>query len=405
MSIPGTDESTSSSSMKGWSKVLLIALAAAVGHAFGRFSYGVLLPAVRDDMGINNTLAGSIGAANVGAYLLGTIIVAWATSRYRLINVMRLGLSLVTLGLLLASIASGPWTLAAGLFLTGMGGAFLWIPSPVIAADSLPSDRRHLAVGWLGSGVGLGVMFASILSGILRSSSGDESWSSVYQIQFAVGFVLLLLVLLLIRHQQAIPSGGAGLGGFAALQRMPGWLPLILAYATFGFINLLVIGFFTSRLEDDSGWSTSDAAFAFSVMGFAMVFGGPIFAAMANRFGLRIILASSFAMWPIFLGVVMTGYEVPVLIACAGLGLLFSAFPILITLYVVQNTTPEDYGPSFSAATLAFGVTQIISPPVGGLIADMTGSFTLVFILAGLMGLLGLAATLRLPLEVNNQNN
>ena len=405
MSSPRKEESGSSSSMKGWSKVLLIALAAAVGHAFGRFSYGVLLPAVRDDMGINNTLAGSIGAANVGAYLLGTIIVAWATSHYRLINVMRLGLSLVTLGLLLASIASGPLMLAAGLFLTGMGGAFLWIPSPVIAADALPSDRRHLAVGWLGSGVGLGVMFASILSGVLRSSSGDESWSSVYQIQFAVGLILLLLVFLLIRHQQAKPSGGAGIGGFGALRRMPGWLPLILAYATFGFINLLVIGFFTSRLEDDSGWSTSDAAFAFSVMGLAMVFGGPIFAAMANRFGLRMILATSFGTWPIFLGVVMTGYEVPVLIACIGLGLLFSAFPILITLYVVQNTTPEDYGPSFSAATLAFGVTQIISPPVGGLIADITGSFTLVFILAGFMGLLGMLATLRLPIDVDRQNN
>ncbi|MAJ51379.1 MAG: hypothetical protein CMB82_07190, partial [Flammeovirgaceae bacterium] len=270
---------------------------------------------------------------------------------------------------------------------------------------ALPSDRRHLAVGWLGSGVGLGVMFASILSGVLRSSSGDESWSSVYQIQFAVGFVLLLLVFLLIRHQQAKPSGGAGLGGFGALRRMPGWLPLILAYATFGFINLLVIGFFTSRLEDDSGWSTSDAAFAFSVMGLAMVFGGPIFAAMANRFGLRMILATSFGTWPIFLGVVMTGYEVPVLIACIGLGLLFSAFPILITLYVVQNTKPEDYGPSFSAATLAFGVTQIISPPVGGLIADITGSFTLVFILAGFMGLLGMLATLRLPIDVDRQGN
>jgi predicted MFS family arabinose efflux permease len=399
------DQSGPSSSLTGWSKVLLIALAAAVGHAFGRFSYGVLLPAVRDDMGISNTLAGSIGAANVGAYLLGTIIVAWATSHYRLVNVMRLGLGLVTLGLLIASLARGPLMLASGLFLTGMGGAFLWIPSPVIAADALPNDRRHLAVGWLGSGVGLGVMFASILSGVLRSSSGDESWSSVYQIQFFVGLVLLLLVLISIRHQQAAPSGGAGLGGFSALQRMPGWLPLILAYATFGFINLLVIGFFTSRLEDDSGWSTSDAAFAFSIMGLAMIFGGPIFAAVANRFGLRRVLATSFGLWPIFLGIVMTGYELPVLIACAGLGLLFSAFPILITLYVVQNTTPEDYGPSFSAATLAFGVTQIISPPVGGLIADLTGSFTLVFILAGFMGLLGVMATLRLPIDVNDPGN
>ena len=41
--------------------MLLMALSAAVGQAFGRFSYGVLLPAVRDDMGISNTLAGFIG--------------------------------------------------------------------------------------------------------------------------------------------------------------------------------------------------------------------------------------------------------------------------------------------------------------------------------------------------------
>ena len=52
---------------RGWIVVLLMALSAAVGQAFGRFSYGVLLPAVRDDMVISNTLAGFIGGANVGA--------------------------------------------------------------------------------------------------------------------------------------------------------------------------------------------------------------------------------------------------------------------------------------------------------------------------------------------------
>ena len=397
MENPRTDDVKSRPPFSGWAVVLLVALAAAVGHAFGRFSYGVLLPAVRDDMGITNALAGSIGAANVSAYLLGTIVVAWATSRYRLANVMRLGLVLVTIGLFMASLATGPWSLSAGLFLTGMGGAFLWIPSPVIAADALPTEQRHLAVGWLGSGVGLGIMFSSVVTGMLRSSEGDSSWSSVYQIQFGVGLILLLLVLIFIRHHQEAPSGGAGIGGFAALQRMPGWLPLILAYSTFGFINLLVVGFLTTRLEDDSGWSTGDAAFAFSLMGLAMIFGGPIFAAFAKRIGIRLTLAMAFGFWPILLGVVMLGLSMPVLLACLGLGLLFSAFPILITLYVVENTTPEDYGPSFSAATLAFGITQIISPPVGGLIADMTGSFTIVFLLAALMGVLGLMASLRLP--------
>tara|TARA_B100000809_G_scaffold186401_1_gene184563 strand:+ start:1224 stop:1409 length:186 start_codon:yes stop_codon:yes gene_type:complete len=47
----------------GWTTVLLIALASAVAQSFGRFTYGVLLPAVRDDMGITNTQAGFIGAA------------------------------------------------------------------------------------------------------------------------------------------------------------------------------------------------------------------------------------------------------------------------------------------------------------------------------------------------------
>ena len=122
----------------GWLTVILIALSAAVGQAFGRFSYGVLLPAVRDDLGISNTLAGLIGAANVGAYLLGTLMVAWATSHYRLINVMRVGLILATLGLLLASLSSSPWLLAMALFVAGIGGALLWIPAPVIAADALP---------------------------------------------------------------------------------------------------------------------------------------------------------------------------------------------------------------------------------------------------------------------------
>jgi MFS family permease len=76
---------------------------------------------------------------------------------------------------------------------------------------------------------------------------------------------------------------------------------------------------------------------------------------------------------------------------------LFSALPTLITLYVVENTNIKDYGPSFAAATLAFGIAQTISPPIGGYLADLTGSFTLVFMLAALMSIIGLLATLKLP--------
>lgn len=381
----------------GWIIVILVALTAAVGQSFGRFSFGILLPAIRDDLGISNTLVGMLGAANVGAYLLGTLAVAWATSRYRLIKVMRLGLVLATLGLLVASVAGSAAMLAFSLFVMGVGGAFLWIPAPVIAADAMPASRRSIAVGLMSSGIGLGVMFASVLSGGLRSSLGDSAWSSVYQTQCAIAVVVLVLVLLLVRHQQDLPSGSGGLGGFGALQRMSGWLPLLVAYSAFGFMYLLVMGFLTTRLEDDNGWYTADASLAFSVMGFAMIFGGPIFTTIAQRLGVRKTLAIAFGLWPLMVGVVLSGVFALVVPACVVLGLLFSGLPILITLYVVENTTAADYGPSFAAATLAFGIAQTVAPPIGGVIADQSGSFLFVFLLSAATSLVGLVAALKLP--------
>ena len=391
------DTKKSIAARSGWVIVMIIALAAAVGQSFGRFSFGVLLPAIRDDLGITNTLAGLLGATNVGAYLLGTLAVAWATSRYRLLNVMRVGLVLATLGLLIAGATKGPWVLAAGLFIAGIGGAFLWIPAPVIAADAMPAHRRPVAVAMMSSGIGLGIVFVSVLSGGLRSTQGDGAWSSVYQIQFGIGLLLLVLTLLLVRHQQAAPAGGSGIGGFAALQRMPGWLPLLVAYSAFGFMYLLVMGFLTTRLEDDNGWSTDDASLAFSLMGLAMIFGGPLLTAIAQRLGVRLTLAVAFGLWPVLVGVVLTGQLTLTLMACVGLGLLFAALPTLVTLFVVQNTSAQDYGPSFAAATLSFGIAQTIAPPIGGLIADQTGTFLLVFILSGIVSLVGMAASLRLP--------
>ncbi|MDG1703145.1 MAG: YbfB/YjiJ family MFS transporter, partial [Pseudomonadales bacterium] len=91
---PGSPPKERRFRVNGWVVVTLIALSATVGHAFGRFSFGVLLPAVRDDLGISNTLAGFIGGTNVGFYLIGTLLVSWMAGRYRLLGIMRLGLLL-----------------------------------------------------------------------------------------------------------------------------------------------------------------------------------------------------------------------------------------------------------------------------------------------------------------------
>jgi len=380
-----------------WVSVALIALGAAVAQAFGRFAYGVLLPAVRDDLGISNTVAGAISAVNVGGYLLGTLLVAAIASRIRLLEVLRLGLALTVVGLIVAAVASTPAVLAIGLLLTGIGGAAVWIPAPIIAADAMRAKHRPMAVGLMGSGIGIGIVFTGFISAQVRVSQGDAGWSTVFWIDAIIACAALAGAVLLVRHQQGQPSSRGGFGGFGALRRMRGWLPLTLAYSAFGFMYLLIIGFLTTRLEDDSGWSAQSAAYAFTLLGIAMVFGGPLSIWVRKRLGSRATISMVFLLWSVLTLVVLSGATLPTLIAVVGLGMLFTSLPGLVTVVVVENTSANDYGPAYSAITLAFGLAQTISPQVGGVIADLTGSFTWVFVLSSMFGVLGLVAARALP--------
>ena len=115
---------------------------------------------------------------------------------------MRVGMVLAVVGLCGASFSSSAMMLGLSLLITGIGGALLWIPAPVIAADAIPANRRPLAVGLMGSGIGFGILFISTVSGRLRDSMGDAAWVAVYQVQRYIGVVVILMQFLLVRHQQ-----------------------------------------------------------------------------------------------------------------------------------------------------------------------------------------------------------
>jgi MFS family permease len=80
-----------------------------------------------------------------------------------------------------------------------------------------------------------------------------------------------------------------------------------------------------------------------------------------------------------------------------GFGLIFGGIPTIVTLYFVQNASLADYGPSYAAGTLAFGVAQMISPQIGGVVADLTGSFALVLVFSAVFAFGGSIAALSLP--------
>ena len=380
----------------GWWAVLLVALAATVAQAFGRFTYSVLLPAVRDDLGLSNAAAGLLGTINVGAYLLGTLAVVRATATVRLLTLMRTGLALSITGLATASFAPSAPVLAAGLVATGLGGACIWIPSPALASSSVAEERRGLAVGMIGAGIGLGIVSAGQLANVLRERLGDTAWQDVYRIEAVVGIVVAAGILLLLRPAVDPQPARAG-SGLSVLRRMEGWLPLTAAYTAFGFSYLLALTYLTARLEDDAGFTESGAAAVFAASGLAAVVGGVVLGALADRFGPRQVLIGGFAGMALAAAGILSG-GVPLVYAGAMLsGLVQSGIPLVIAAYILAMSTPEEYGSRYAVATLAFGTAQVAAPQVGGLLADATGAFTMVFVLSGVVALLGGAAAWALP--------
>jgi MFS family permease len=384
---------------KVWLVLAIVMAATGVAQAFGRFTWGVVLPGARDDLlGGSNTLAGFLGTVNVTAYLLGTLFVSWASARLSLIGLVRLGLTISTVSIGAAAIAPNGWLLGLALIGMGVGGAIIWIPSPAIAARIFSDQRRGLAVGLVGSGIGLGILFAGQIAAYLgRSREATEVWQLVYRIEFVIAVVVLAGAFIGLRSRGEHRATAGGFGGFRALRTVTGWVPTAVAYSAFGFSYILVMAFLVARLRDDAGFSSAQAAAMFSVVGVAGIFGGIALGALSDRIGRRRTLTGSFTMFSACALLVLTGQQPWVTIAAIGAGLAFSGGPALITAQIVAHTDTATYGPAFSAATLAFGLAQMTSPQLGGFIADAAGSFTWVFVLSAAISMIGAAAATRLP--------
>ncbi len=380
-----------------WIAVAFAAASAGVAQGFGRFTLGVVLPAMRNDLGLSNTVAGSLATANVTAYLVGTLAVAIASSRITLLTIMRIGLLIAVGGQVLCAFAPGVIVLALGMFCSGFGGAWVWIPTPVVASAAFPPEKRGTAIGLLSSGMALSIVFTSQLAGWVRRIWGDEGWRNVYVVQSVLGLLIAAGTIAVVRHAQEQLSDRGSIGGFDALRRVPGWKPVTAMYTTFGFMYLLVLAFMSSRLEDDNGWSASTASLSFTLIGLGMVVGGPIIAKSVAVFGTRATLATAFSLWSTLVVLILPGWVVPTLASSVVIGMIFASIPVTLTMYFVQNASPEDYGPGFSAATLAFGVAQMISPQIGGALADWTSTFLWVLILSAGCALLGILGALGLP--------
>ncbi len=371
-------------------------LAAGVAQGFGRFTFGVLLPQVREDLlDGSNTLAGFLATSNTFAYLIGALLVGSFSARLTPVASVRIGLFFSVTGLGLAVIAPNALALTGALILMGLGGAAIWIPSPGIAATVVPERIRGLAVGLTGSGVGVGIVFSGQLNSRITSTGGE--WRDVYAIEALIGLAAIVLVFVVLRNRGGTqPSGG--FGGFAVLSELEGWKPVTICYFVYGFGYLLIIAFLAARLQDDNGFAESTASRIFALAGGCTIFGGVLLGRISDRFGRRRTLMVGYPLWAVGVGLVLSGNLAAIVTGAVILGVLFGGLPSVIAAYLIDRTDSSTYGPSYAAATFVFGLAQVAAPQFGGLIADWRGSFTAVFVTSAVVMALGGVSASRLPI-------
>ena len=377
--------------------IVLVGLASAVAQSFGRFSYALLLPAIERDLLGSYALAGLLGTANVGAYLAGTVAVSAVSRRADPAVLLRLGLVASTIGLGVLSQARSALGLAVGLSLTGFGGAFIWVPAPGLAGSVVPPDRRGAAIGLTGSGIGLGIVAASILTAVLHRTGGDASWRTVWLVE--AGVALLALVLCVVVLRPATSGGDPGPARPGALRRVPGWLGLVGAYAAYGLAYSVFTTYVVSLLQADAGFSDAHASLDYTLLGLALVFGGPLFGPLSDRRGRgRVLVGGNVAMAGAIL-LVLVGAEPFAALAVLLFGLTMSGLPAVIAAQLSDHLSPREFAGAFGRLTLFFGAGQLAGPPLGGWLAERTGTFTLSFVVAAAVALGGALASRAVPVR------
>lgn len=374
--------------MRAWALVGIVVAATMVAQAFGRFTYALVLPSVQQDLGISYTLAGTLGMLNLAAYLVASLAVAWLSTRVAPDRIMRRGIGLCVVGL------AGMWwapnlpVVVAAMVVTGGAGASIWIPAPAVSSTLVPPERRALAIGTIGMGIGFGFVSA----GWVARNVGDN-WTAVYGFETMVALVTALLVWVFVRVP-AEPGGSPP--SLRALGTVPGWGYVLATYGGFGLSMSLFVNFFVARLEEDAGYSPATTGLVFAAFGIASIFGGPIYAGLSNRIGRRVAMQIGFTSMAAASLILLIGTGIWPWLAAVVFGLAFAGVPTNTATYLRDYLSAREFGSGFGVITLAFGVGQLLAPQIGGWIGDALGSFTVVFFLAAVVAMFAVVGSGRL---------
>ena len=388
----------------GWVIVLAGALTLFACLGLGRFAFGLLLPAMGENLALRYDQLGLISTGNFVGYLLAVILSPWLIRRFRPRGVIVGGLGLIGLGMLLISRAGTLAILVLLYGLVGAGSGLANMPTMALVPHWFRRNRRGQAAGLMIGGNGLAILLAGLLVPQVNAAFGWRgSWVMLALANLTVAFIALVLV-----RNDPRDKGLEPCGRFEPLETAPvdlaggGRILLQLGaiYLVFGLTYMVYGTFFATSMIDDFGYTEAAAGRLWSWVGFCGLFSGVLFGTISDRIGRRNGLILVYALFTCAyllagLGGVLGSWAL--WLSVISYGTVLFAVPTIMAALVAEYLGLEKAASGFSALTLFFGVGQILGPWSAGKLAQQNHGFVSSYLICA--GLTGLAILLALRLE------
>ncbi|WP_255621887.1 YbfB/YjiJ family MFS transporter [Pseudonocardia sp. DSM 110487] len=344
-------------------QALRLALGTASALGFARFAYGLLLPAMREDLHWSLAQAGAMNTANGLGYLLGAMLAAAVVRRIGTAAAFRTGMVLTAVALAATALSGDFVILLAARAAAGVTGAVVFIAGGVIAARiaARSSSGVPLTIFFAGSGLGIAAGGASI------PALGSE-WRTGWVGLAAAAGVAALVSWTAARAEGEAPAATAG-RAFV----LPLWWVAV-PYVLFATGYITYITFLSAYLADRHA-SVPEVTLVWTVMGLAVMAAPALWSRPVVRWPGGTALGALLAILAAGAALALVSTALPVILASVVLyGASFMSVPAAVTARVRDATPPADWTATIAAFTTLFAAGQTAGPWIAGIVADHTST-------------------------------
>jgi MFS family permease len=280
--------------------------------------------------------------------------------------------------LLFALSASYPWFLVAR-FLQGAGGSSFIPTSNALMADAIPPRHHARALGFFGTGHGLGVVAALL---ILPSIQGAGGYRAVSLATAGIA-VAVALVAMAQKPVRARPRHSEGAPSFTALMRGVGAVAtnrslLLLTLINIGVMAIVVgiLAWTPPFLQDHHGSSLAVAAYLTAGIGVAQMIGNVVGAVAMARWGKPFVLLTGVAIMFVATALVPVVPGFVLVIACVVIAGFFTMvlFPAIFGSVPDIVARPEQVGSATGFVNLTGVFGTLLAPWLFGVLLDAYGT-------------------------------